>query len=129
MARAALRTAHIGLERDLHWYYVNLIARPVHDAESGVDFMLVLFDEVEDSMESDESTHIEFRLSVPDGAVSINADLTRIEQIVWNLVSNAVKFTDTDGVDEALHAGFDAHLTKPVMLDALLSTIARLRLR
>ena len=32
-------------------------------------------------------------------------------------------------IDEALHAGFDAHLTKPVMLDALLSTIARLRLR
>ncbi len=30
-------------------------------------------------------------------------------------------------VEDALHAGFDAHLTKPVMLDALLSTIARLR--
>jgi two-component system CheB/CheR fusion protein len=30
-------------------------------------------------------------------------------------------------IEEATHAGFDAHLTKPVMLDALLSTIARVR--
>jgi two-component system CheB/CheR fusion protein len=30
-------------------------------------------------------------------------------------------------VEEATSAGFDAHLTKPVMLDALLSTIARVR--
>jgi two-component system, chemotaxis family, CheB/CheR fusion protein len=32
-------------------------------------------------------------------------------------------------VEDALHAGFDAHLTKSVMLDVLLSTIARLRAR
>lgn len=30
-------------------------------------------------------------------------------------------------VDEATQAGFDGHLTKPVMLDALLSAIARVR--
>jgi two-component system CheB/CheR fusion protein len=29
----------------------------------------------------------------------------------------------------ALRAGFDAHLTKPVTLDALLNTMARLRAR
>ncbi|WP_116142134.1 CheR family methyltransferase [Trinickia diaoshuihuensis] len=40
---------------------------------------------------------IDFRVSVPDGPVSIHADLTRIEQVVWNLVSNALKFTEGDG--------------------------------
>lgn len=35
---------------------------------------------------------------------------------------------DSD-VQEALRAGFDAHLTKPVTLDALLNTMARLRAR
>ena len=44
-----------------------------------------------------ERKDIDFRLSVPDGPVAIHADLTRIEQIVWNLISNALKFTDGDG--------------------------------
>ena len=35
---------------------------------------------------------------------------------------------DSD-VQAALRAGFDAHLTKPVTLDALLNTMARLRAR
>jgi two-component system CheB/CheR fusion protein len=47
----------VRLERDGRWYFVNMIARPVHDAESSADFVLVLFDEVEDSMEGSESTH------------------------------------------------------------------------
>lgn len=44
-----------------------------------------------------ERKDIDFLLSVPDGPVSIHADLTRIEQVVWNLISNALKFTDGDG--------------------------------
>ena len=44
-----------------------------------------------------ERKDIDFRLAVPDEPVSIDADLTRVEQIVWNLVSNALKFTDGDG--------------------------------
>lgn len=51
---------------------------------------------------------IDFRLSVPDDPVSVNADLTRIEQIVWNLISNALKFTDDDG-KIAVQLSLDAH--------------------
>lgn len=36
--------------------------------------------------------------SLPDGPVMIDADLTRIEQIVWNLVSNAIKYTSAGGL-------------------------------
>ncbi|PTB22875.1 chemotaxis protein [Trinickia symbiotica] len=47
--------------------------------------------------EEAQRNNIDFRLSLPDEPVAINADLTRIEQIVWNLVSNAMKFTDANG--------------------------------
>lgn len=52
----ALQTNHsvearrVQLTRDGRRFFVNMIARPVHDAESNADFVLVLFDEVEDSM-------------------------------------------------------------------------------
>ncbi|SPA22618.1 Putative chemotaxis methyltransferase protein; contains Methylesterase domain (CheB), Methylase of chemotaxis methyl-accepting proteins domain (CheR), signal transduction histidine domain (NitrB), signal receiver (Rec) domain [Cupriavidus taiwanensis] len=52
----ALQTNHsvearrVQLERDGKHFFVNMTARPVHDAEANGDFVLVLFDEVEDSM-------------------------------------------------------------------------------
>ncbi|QEZ45755.1 CheR family methyltransferase [Cupriavidus oxalaticus] len=52
----ALQTNHsvearrVQLERDGRQFFVNMTARPVHDAEANGDFVLVLFDEVEDSM-------------------------------------------------------------------------------
>ncbi|WP_317920147.1 CheR family methyltransferase [Cupriavidus sp. TA19] len=52
----ALQTNHsvearrVQLERDGRSFFVNMTARPVHDAESNGDFVLILFDEVEDSM-------------------------------------------------------------------------------
>ena len=43
------------VERDARSYFVNMTARPVHDPEANADFVLVLFDEVEDSMSSAET--------------------------------------------------------------------------
>jgi two-component system CheB/CheR fusion protein len=40
---------------------------------------------------------IDFVVSVPDSPVTIEADLTRIEQVLWNLISNALKYTNHGG--------------------------------
>ncbi|WP_116136198.1 chemotaxis protein CheB [Trinickia diaoshuihuensis] len=40
---------------------------------------------------------IRFACTIPDHPVTIEADLTRIEQVLWNLVSNALKYTGPGG--------------------------------
>ena len=44
-----------------------------------------------------ESRHHRLEVSVPDEPLLINADPTRIEQIISNLLNNAAKFTDEGG--------------------------------
>lgn len=46
----SVEARRVQLERDGRHFFVNMTARPVHDAEANGDFVLVLFDEVEDSM-------------------------------------------------------------------------------
>lgn len=40
---------------------------------------------------------IEIQIEVPDGALFVEGDLLRIEQIIWNLLTNAVRFTPAPG--------------------------------
>jgi two-component system CheB/CheR fusion protein len=46
----SVEARRVQLARDGRHFFVNMTARPVHDAEANGDFVLVLFDEVEDSM-------------------------------------------------------------------------------
>ncbi|KVZ94038.1 CheR family methyltransferase [Burkholderia ubonensis] len=51
----SVEARRVRIERDARSYFVNMTARPVHDPEANADFVLVLFDEVEDSMSSGET--------------------------------------------------------------------------
>ncbi|WP_118183045.1 CheR family methyltransferase [Paraburkholderia phosphatilytica] len=46
----SVETRRIRVDRDGRSYFVSMTARPTHDPEANADFVLVLFDEVEDSM-------------------------------------------------------------------------------
>jgi PAS domain S-box-containing protein len=40
---------------------------------------------------------IEIQIEAPDGVLFVEGDLLRIEQVIWNLLTNAVKFTPAGG--------------------------------
>ena len=50
----SVEARRVRVERDARSYFVNMTARPC-DPEANADFVLVLFDEVEDSMSSAET--------------------------------------------------------------------------
>jgi signal transduction histidine kinase len=51
---------------------------------------------------------LDFRVDAPDGSLSIETDAGKVRQILVNLLANAVKFTDTGGVEmSAVDAGDD----------------------
>lgn len=53
---ASVESRRVRLTRDGRPYYVKMTARPVHDPDAKEDFVLVLFDEVEDTMDAEGST-------------------------------------------------------------------------
>jgi two-component system CheB/CheR fusion protein len=62
-----------------------------------LDF-LALLKEIQDVVEhSDHQRHITFKMPADDQGIFIEADATRMEQIVWNLINNAIKFTPVGG--------------------------------
>ncbi len=52
----SVEARRVRIERDGRSYFVNMTARPVHDPEANADFVLILFDEVEDSMGGSEAS-------------------------------------------------------------------------
>ena len=59
---------------------------------------------------------VEIRIDVPDDMVFVDADPLRMEQIVWNLLNNAVKFTPTGGSVQ-LHLTTEGEQAQLVVVD------------
>ncbi len=53
----SVEARRVQLSRDGRSFYVNMIARPIHDHETGGEFVLVLFDEVEGTMSAETEAH------------------------------------------------------------------------
>ncbi len=75
---------------------VSVEARPYHPADV-LRRVMQRF-----SLQAAEK-HLDFRLDCPDSEVSAVGDERRVEQVVSNLVSNAIKFTTRGSVTVRLH--------------------------
>ena len=70
--------------------------------------VVTLAREVEELLDAEARTkRIELRLSVPAAAMSVRTDVTKLRQILINLLGNAIKFTDEGTVTLELVQGHD----------------------
>ena len=77
---------------------VSRITRGKIDLRLGPsDFGAIIAAAVETSRPLIEARRHQLEVSVPDQPLPINADPTRIEQVISNLLNNAAKFTDEGG--------------------------------
>ena len=73
-----------------------------------VSLALIVTNAVESSRPSIESENHQLTVTLPAEPVYLEADLTRLAQVLQNLLNNAAKYTPPGGRIE-LHAGYDGH--------------------
>ena len=50
---------------------------------------------------------LDLRLEIADGIAPLTADRTRIRQVLWNIIGNAIKFTDHGGITVSIQPDAD----------------------
>src|SRR2546423_1915963 len=62
-----------------------------------ISIMTAINNAVETVRSEATAKQIDIQIEAPDGALFVEGDLLRLEQIIWNLLTNAVRFTPTGG--------------------------------
>jgi len=75
-------------------------------SKASFDAIAVLESIVDSAKEVATAKHVVLRFEHRQTAVHLHADVVRFEQIAWNLISNALKFTPADGM-VTVHAGIE----------------------
>jgi PAS domain S-box-containing protein len=75
-----------------------------------VDLPAVVSNAVETVMPAADAKQIRVQMILDPGAAPISGDPDRLQQIVWNLVSNAVKFTPKQGVVQVRLERVNSHV-------------------
>ena len=62
-----------------------------------ISIMTAINNAVETVRSDAAAKQIELQIEAPDGVLFVEGDLLRVEQVIWNLLTNAVKFTPAGG--------------------------------
>jgi PAS domain S-box-containing protein len=75
----------------------RIVSGKLHLRTQGVDLMWVIQAAVDAARPAAEAKSIELKAALDEHAGSVVGDPDRLQQVVWNLLANAVKFTPTGG--------------------------------
>ncbi|MDH4763895.1 two-component system CheB/CheR fusion protein [Pseudomonas oryzihabitans] len=99
----SVEARRVHIQRDDRSYYINMVVRPFRDSDTNTDYLLVLFDEVEDVMSADSvSDHVEAKDSV---LTQLEAELQRTkEQLQLTIEQSETSTEELKASNEELQA-------------------------
>lgn len=90
--RKSVEARRIRMERNGHAYWVNMVARPFHDDDASADFVLVIFDEVEQVMGGNAAEPANAQIDA--AMLQLEAELQRAKEQLQETVERSVTSTE-----------------------------------
>jgi two-component system CheB/CheR fusion protein len=87
----SVEARRVRLQRNDRNYFVNMVAKPFRDHQADADFVLVLFDEVEESMSQESGTTIEGKDSV---LTQLENELQRLKDQLQDTIEHSETSTE-----------------------------------